>query len=272
VLSRLVTRPVSRLAAEVSALRPDREGILLRAQFDDHEIGLIAEAIDGYQVRIRRLVERERNFTDDASHELRTPLAVILSAMPLLEEEHALSAPGRERLERIARAARQMHAMIEALLFLAREDGGWRAEPCALEDVVEDLARTWHRAAEDKGLTLICEVDEPQVIAAPPGIAACVIGNLLANAVQHTQDGQVRIALRGKEILIEDSGPGIPLSDRQRIFERRYRGTRSAGMGIGLHLVQRICERLGWSIKVDTAAGGGTRFTVHAGAGEATKS
>jgi signal transduction histidine kinase len=272
LLSRLVMKPVSRLTAQVAALRPDTPSIRLRDQFDDREIGLIAEAIDRYQARIEQFVARERDFTDGASHELRTPLATILSALPLLREQTEISASaGRERLDRIERAARQMQAMIEALLFLAREDGGWRTEPCALAELVEEQSQAWRSAAEEKGLELICRVDGSPLVWVSPGMAASVIGNLLANAVQHTQRGQVRIILNEDRLIVEDTGPGISMIDRGRIFERRYRGPGSAGLGIGLYLVHRICERLGWLIEVHTVASEGTRFEIRIGAVGLTK-
>lgn len=271
LLSRLVTKPVTRLAQQVAGLEPDGDRVRLHDRFDDREIGLIAEAIDRYQERIERFVGRERDFTDDASHELRTPLAVIRSALPLLAEEAALSEPGRERLERIERASRQMHAMIEAMLFLAREGGGWRAEPCALADVAEDLARTWGRAAREKGLRFDCDIHDPPVILAPPGMAASVIGNLLSNAVQHTPRGSISFRIAGDRVIVEDTGPGIAEAERAHIFERRYRGSRSAGFGIGLYVVHRICERLGWRIHVESRPGQGTRFEIRVKPGGLTK-
>ncbi len=152
LLSQRVVRPVLRLADEVSALDPSDTKRRLRDEFSDQEIGPIAAAFDGYLERLDEFVARERAFTDEASHELRTPLAVVLSAVQLLDQEPTLSDRGRERVARIGRAARQMQDLVEALLFLAREDGGWKAEPCALDEVLEECGRRLSRRGRRQGI------------------------------------------------------------------------------------------------------------------------
>ena len=262
LLSRLVMKPVSQLIGYVATLEPGAAHVRLSEKFGDQEIGRIAKAFDHYQDRIGRFIDRERAFTDDASHELRTPLAVVLSALPLLQEEAALTPQGRERLARIERAARQMELLIEALLFLAREDGGWRAAPCFLEQVLNESVEAFRQIAEQKSLELECVIDQPVTILAPPGMAACVVGNLLGNAIQHTRRGRILLHLQADRIVVADAGPGIADAELSHIFERRYRGASSQGLGIGLYLVQRICERLGWIIQVQSALGAGTRIEV----------
>ncbi len=262
LLSRLVMKPVSQLVGYVATLEPGAAPVRLGEKFGDQEMGRIARAFDHYQERIGRFIGRERAFTDDASHELRTPLAVVLSALPLLQEETALTPQGRERLARIERAARQMELLIEALLFLAREDDGWRAEPCHLEQVLNETADAFRPFAEQKSLELAWTIDRPVTILAPPGMATCVVGNLLGNAIQHTRQGRILLRLQADRIIVEDTGPGMADTELSHIFERRYRGASSQGLGIGLYLVHRICERLGWTIEVQSAPGVGTRIDV----------
>lgn len=261
-LSYLVMKPVSRLARHLAELKPENGNVRLGDQFGDREIGLIAAAVDRYQDRIAQFIGRERAFTDDASHELRTPLAVVLSAVPLLKDDTALSPLGLERLARLERAARQMHAMIEALLFLAREDGGWRSEPCALDEVMRDISDSFQQAAQEQGIDLVCHIVQPLTVQVPPGVAASVVGNLLSNALQHTRKGRVELRLESDRMVVQDTGIGIGVQEQLRIFERGYRGARSQGRGIGLYLVQRICERLDWTVHVHSAPGAGTRFDV----------
>lgn len=271
LLSRLVMKPVSQLVGYVAALEPGAAQVRVGEKFGDQEMGRIARAFDHYQDRIGRFIDRERAFTDDASHELRTPLTVVLSALPLLQEEKALTPQGRERLARIERAARRMELLIEALLFLAREDGGWRAEPCPLEQVLNETADAFRPFAEQKSLELECVIDQPVTVLAPPGMAACVVGNLLGNAIQHTRQGRILLHLQTDRILVEDTGPGIADAELSHIFERRYRGPSSQGLGIELYLVHRICERLGWTIEVQSAPGAGTRIEVVLKTEELTK-
>jgi signal transduction histidine kinase len=266
LLARAVLRPVTALADEVCALDPRRRGSRLHGHFADREVGVIASAFDGYVARLEQVLEREQAFTEDASHELRTPLAVISSAVELLAEEPDLSAGGRERIQRIRRACRDMQSLLEALLFLAREDGS-SAQPCALDEIVREATDSARALVQGKGVGLDVRI-EPAVLTAPPGMAACVVSNLLLNAVNFTEQGLIEVRLTPAQLMVRDTGTGIAPEDLSHIFERRYRGAHSRGLGLGLYLVERICERLGWRIEADSAPGVGTRFTITFASGE----
>jgi signal transduction histidine kinase len=259
-LSRLVIGPVSRLAAKVTSLQPGRPHEPLALDVADREIGTIARALDRYVERVEAFVQREQAFTEDASHELRTPLAVILSALPLLLEDVGDAPRARERLARIERASRRMHETIEALLFLAREDGSVEAVDCALDERVHETIAELRHGLGPKPVQL--EVDaEPTRVQGPPALIASVVHNLVANALHHTERGWVRVSLRDRVLTVADTGRGIPPEDLDRIFERRFRGSASAGLGLGLYLVRRIIRRLSWDIAVESTSSG-TRFHV----------
>lgn len=261
-LSRMVTAPVANLARIVTTLDPSSRGVRLRGRFGDRDIERIAAAFDRYLERLDEFVGREQAFTDDASHELRTPLAVVMSAAQLLHEEPGLSPRGRERIERVQRATARMHATIEALLFLAREPRGAPTESCDLGEVLREALDTHRGAASEKGIALDADLRAPQVVAAPPGMVHIVIGNLLDNAIQHTDQGRVTVRLEPGQLVVQDTGEGISPADLANVFERGYRGTHSRGLGLGLYLVRRICDRLGWRIAVQSAPGSGTRFNI----------
>jgi signal transduction histidine kinase len=261
-LARAVVRPVTELASDVSRLEPSRRNERLGNRFSNREVGVIAAAFDDYMERLDRVLEREQAFTEDASHELRTPLAIIASAAELLLEEPALSQAGRERILRIRRATTQMQSLIEALLFLARgESDGPAPQPCALDQIVREAVEVVATGAAVKSLQLNVEV-EPVVVAGAPVMVACVVNNLLQNAVNFTQEGFIDVKLTQTELTVRDTGIGIPPKDLSRIFERRYRGAQSRGLGLGLYLVSRICQRLGWTIQTSSAEGSGTIFRI----------
>jgi signal transduction histidine kinase len=224
-------------------------------------VGVIAAAFDDYMDRLDSVVEREQAFTEDASHELRTPLAIIASAAELLAEEPELAPAARERVQRIRRACGQMQSLIEALLFLARGESGDAAQPCAMDQVVREAVEVVAAGAASKSLQLNVAV-EPVVVVGAPVMVACVVNNLLLNAVNFTQAGTIDITLTPTEFTVRDTGIGIPPKDLSRIFERRYRGAQSRGLGLGLYLVSRICQRLGWLIETSSAEGRGTTFRV----------
>ena len=261
-LARAVMRPVTELASDVSRLEPSRRNERLGNRFSNREVGVIAAAFDDYMERLDRVLEREQAFTEDASHELRTPLAIIASAAELLLEEPALSQAGRERILRIRRATTQMQSLIEALLFLARgESDAAATQPCALDQIVREAVEIVATGAAVKSLQLNVEV-EPVVVAGAPVMVACVVNNLLLNAVNFTQEGFIDVKLTQTELTVRDTGIGIPPKDLSRIFERRYRGAQSRGLGLGLYLVSRICQRLGWTIQSSSAEGSGTIFRI----------
>lgn len=260
VLARVVMRPVTRLSSAVGALDPRQRGLRLVEHFDDREVGQIAAAMDRYLEQLDRHIEREHGFTEDASHELRTPLATILSAVQLLLEAPETGAQTRERLVRIRRAGLQIQSLIEALLMLAREDGGDAPQHCALDDLVREAAAALREPAAQRGVVLQVEA-QPVTRRVVPGMAECVVNNLLLNAIHHSGPGTVRLRLAGNGLTVDDRGAGIAPQDLSRIFERHYRGAESRGLGLGLYLVKRMCDRLGWTVEAVSGANG-TQFRV----------
>ncbi|MGH8323426.1 MAG: sensor histidine kinase, partial [Steroidobacteraceae bacterium] len=260
-LSRAVMRPVTELAHDVARLDPSGRHERLENRFANREVGVIAAAFDDYMERLDRVLEREQAFTEDASHELRTPLAIIASGAELLLEESELSAAARERALRIRRATGQMQSLIEALLFLARGEQSGGSQPCALDQIVKEAVEVIARGAAAKSLQINVDV-EPVMVTGAPVMMACVVNNLLLNAVNFTQSGTIDVRLTPAELLVRDTGIGIPPEDLTRIFERRYRGAQSRGLGLGLYLVSRICQRLGWKIETCSAPDRGTTFRI----------
>lgn len=257
-LSRLVSRPVSQLTRMVARLDPRQRKVSLRAQFGDREIGQIASAFDRYLERLDAFVEREQAFTEDASHELRTPLAIVLSSTQLLRDDVAISAQARQRVLRIERAARQMQELLEALLFLAREDGGACPSDCAIDEVLQEVVESQREVLAARDVRIDLQVATPQRVNAPCGMVASVLNNLVVNALNHAGCGEVSVRLEAGRVIVQDTGAGIEARDLAHIFERRYRGARTGGLGLGLYIVKRICDRLGWTIAVRSAPGAGT--------------
>jgi len=261
ILSRAVMRPVTALANDVARLDPSERNERLENRFSNREVGVIAAAFDDYMDRLDRVLEREKAFTEDASHELRTPLSIISGAVELLLEEPELSSPARERLQRIRRATGQMQSMIEALLFLARGEPDGPPQQCSLDQIVRESVDLMAPGAAAKALAVEMQL-EPVVFLGSPTMAACVINNLLLNAVNFTQAGTISVRLRAGELTVKDTGIGIPPEDLSHIFERRYRGAQSRGLGLGLYLVDRICKRLSWKVEALSTPGSGTTFRI----------
>ena len=218
--------------------------------------------MDDYQDRIARLLERERSLTDDISHELRTPTSVIATAAELLLDDASIAGAARERVGRIARAARRTMSVVDTLLFLGRGGSTDAAVRVDLRDVVNDTLEAFRPLADSKGIDLRAEFGDQQWVSAPPESAAIVLRNLVENALRFTDHGTVRIVLESGRLIVEDTGIGLQGVNPTRIFERGYRSDSSQGTGLGLDLIRRICERVGWQASAHQRSEGGSRFEI----------
>jgi signal transduction histidine kinase len=267
VLARKVMAPVVRLARQVRH-RDQLLGLAppLAPDYAADEVGELAVAFDATLGRLRQALTRERLFTSDVSHELRTPLMVLASSCELLLENSGLDQRGRAQVERIARACEEMRELVQTFLMLARaqrEDANMSPQQ-SVSQVADGLLSLWRGPIEEKGLRLIFEPGHPQTTRYNATLLQAVMGNLLRNALHYTERGFIRLTLTTGGFLVEDSGVGIPEEKREAMFEPFVRGTekRGDGLGLGLSLVQRICENQGWSVSLTTMEPNGCRFHV----------
>ncbi len=261
-LSRTALQPISTLVERIRTLDPENPGPPFETGRQTTETRAIAQAMDGYQGRITHLLERERSLTDDISHELRTPTSVIATASELLLNDSTVAGAARERVGRIARAARRTMSVVDALLFLGRGGSGAMAVRVDLREVINETVEVFRPLAEGKGLELLVDCGEQQWISAPPETAAIVLRNLVENAIRFTDHGTVRVILEPGRLAVEDTGIGLAGVDLERIFERGYRSDTSGGSGLGLDLIRRVCKRVGWRASARQRTGGGSRFEV----------
>jgi len=253
--------PVTELARRVAELRPEDPPPHLADQFPWEEVQRLAADFDSYLARLHDFIERERLFTGDVSHELRTPLAVISGATELLLADPHMDQKNQYRIARIGRAVAEMGEISGALLALAREQETPDTPPrdCDVETLAGELVARYRELFRAKPVELSMRVSARPHLRADRAVLAMVLGNLLRNALSFTDSGQVEMILERDGILVEDTGQGIPVSDGQHLFEPYVRGSDSAGAGLGLSLVQRLCERQGWRVTLANREGGGTR-------------
>lgn len=252
--------PVTQLAERLRAMDPRRRDVKLTPEFQGEEVETIAHAFDRYMQRLDGFVEREQSFTDTASHELRTPLAIIQGAEEILAPHCARDPLAAKALRRIRRARGEMSEFIHALLALAREQNlatEYSAE-VHLKSVVETLCDDYRALLGDRpvGIVLTCPGDP--VLKVPPALVMIVVGNLLRNAVEHTQQGVIRVECAQDRLTVEDTGEGMTAE-----YLAALRDGTNEGSGIGLGLVRRICDRYGWRLELSSEAGKGTRAQVH---------
>lgn len=210
-------------------------------------------------------VARERNFTRDASHELRTPLTVIRMASDMALADSGLTPRLQRSLQRIQRAGRDMEAVIDAFLLLAREvDVEPQSELFDVGEVVRYEAANVEELLQGKQVQLRVLVEGNQMLLAPPRVMHVVVANLLRNACLYTDVGEVEVRVMPGQVVVRDTGIGMSSEALARIFDPFFRadGGRQLGVGLGLPIVRRLCERCGWQIEIDSREGQGTTVTL----------
>jgi signal transduction histidine kinase len=263
LLASRVTASVTRLAKQVGQAKPGDTELSLVELTSNDEVGELARAFDRYLSRLRKFIERENYFTADVSHELRTPLAIMLGTVEVLEQDESLSAKQRERLARIRRAAQDMIDLTAALLLMAREQQNNEEEqPCHVAEVALACVEKHRHLIGDRPIRLEVELTaDPGLIVECP-LLEIVIGNLIRNALFNTKSGVVLLRLEAERLIVRDTGVGMRPEELARALERYYKGASSAGAGVGLSLVKRICDRYGWRISLDSQEGQGTTAEI----------
>ncbi|MEZ5616893.1 MAG: HAMP domain-containing sensor histidine kinase [Rhodocyclaceae bacterium] len=267
-IARRVIAPVVRLAGQVQ----HREQLLplappLASDYAPDEVGTLAAAFDTALGKLQQALQRERLFTSDVSHELRTPLMVIESSCELMLAQGVGDARQETTVRRILASCVEMRELVATFLELARApesqplgDGG----EAGLQALADELMTRFRGEAQARGLELSLELENGDEGRYPAPLLRAILSNLLRNAIHYTDKGFVRLVLRRGGFSVCDSGVGIPREQRDAVFLPFVRGdaTRGDGLGLGLSLVQRICQRQGWRIRLEESRGGGCEFRV----------
>jgi len=239
------------------------------------EIEPPVHAMNELLARLGRALGAQRRFVADVAHELRTPLTALRLQAQLVERA-ASDAERGEALRALREGLLRASHLAEQLLTLARLDPEAPREREAVDlaalarAVVVEREPMAHARRIDLGLEVDPRHAAQATLAAEPEPLRTLLGNLVDNALRYTPEGgtvQVRVDARdGESVLeVEDSGPGIPAHERERVFDRFYRGSaaQGTGTGLGLAIVKRVAERHGAKIELaDGAQGRGLRVVV----------
>jgi signal transduction histidine kinase len=265
-------RPVQRLAHEVK-LRDAGSLAPLPEQNLPSEVEPVAHAINSLLARLKLAFDSQRAFVADAAHELRSPLTALklqLQLMARAPDETSRRAAATQLEQGVERATR----LIEQLLTAARTAPGENLEQMQPLDLAglarEAVAEVWP-LAEARRTEIALDAPDSAMITADMDALRILMRNLLDNAIRYTPEGgqvNIRIAQQQDALLlaVEDSGPGIPAEERERAFQRFYRGRREAGdgvgSGLGLAIVANIAARHGAEVALLDSALGGLRVEL----------
>ena len=258
IANRLVT-PIMLLTQAVKA-----GDAALPLQDSADELGILARAFAGRTAELTEVLDRERFFTGDVSHELRTPLTVITGAAEILMVQEGCDPVVRSASERIDRAAREATDSVTVLLRLARAPELLECAPLSMAELARQECRRYQSYTSGKPLALVFAGGDDFLVNAPRELLTAAIGNLVRNACQYTLQGEVIVRLAGRALIVEDTGPGLPEAARARLLHQPIPANLggSSGTGLGLGLVQRICQYLGANLVFHARPDGGTALRI----------
>ena len=264
-------RPLHRLAADLQQRRPGALKPVATERLPP-EITPLVHALNDLLAQLAHTLDAQRQFIADAAHELRTPL----TAVRLQAEMAQRAADDAERagaLDELRAGLLRASHLVEQLLAMARLDAApptGSVGPVNLLDLAKQVIAEFAPIADDRQLDLGLLPSAAATVAGDPGEWRTLLGNLVENALRYTPAGgrvDVQVQQAGNEAMltVSDTGPGIPATERARVFDRFYRGASVTvpGSGLGLAIVQRIADRHQASIRLeDTEPGRGLRVIV----------
>jgi heavy metal sensor kinase len=268
-------KPVDAMAQRAAQITAEQLNERLQIENPNDELGQLGAAFNATLARLEHSFDQLRRFTADASHELRTPLTAIQSV-----GEVALRIPGdvnhyRDTIGSMLEETNRLAKLVDSLLTMARADAGriqlHRAD-VNLFDLADESVRLLEVLAEEKQQTIQMDGSRSITVTADRTLLRQAIVNLVHNAVKYSPDrSTVQINVRETEsstiVEVQDNGPGIPLEDRGRIFERFYRVDKSrtrvaGGAGLGLSIAQWAIAMHAGAIEVQCEPGPGSTFRI----------
>lgn len=263
--------PVRRISDEANRIAPSNSGDRLPVPDTGDEIAALTRTLNGMLDRLDDGLIRQRQFISDASHELRSPLTTITGAAELVGSRTDLPEDAESTVSLLRRGAARLEAVLDDVTQLAEGDGGRPTSELDLDRLianeVDAIAAANPEVAFDRsGVT-------PIVVPGHEVQLSRAIQNLVENAARHATASVTVASVVGGEsvrITVDDDGPGVPVADRQRVFDRFVRlddgrARTDGGSGLGLAIVASIARTHGGTVLCGDSPLGGARFTLTIG-------
>ncbi len=251
------------------------------------EVGVLARAIDTQNHKLAQYLKREQLFTGDVSHELRTPLTIILGASEVLASQLADDNRLSEFTNRISNTAKETSETISALLLLSRAPEQLDTPQTSINAIAASEVTRLKYLLRHKPVTCTIVAEQDYIAYVRPELLKMALGNLIKNAFQYTDDGEVVIAIDADKITVTDTGLGIPEIMMPLLYERferldhnktgyqtdgdskhptglhEHSNNKVEGTGLGLSIVQRIMTHMGWQLTHQANKTGGSTFSIY---------
>lgn len=252
--------PVARVRSQVASRQADDLSPVSDNGLPD-EVRPLVQELNLLFGRVKTAFDAQQHFVADAAHELRTPLAALRLQAQSLDRADTPEAR-RIAVGRLTAGIDRATRLVEQLLVLARQEAtaaeGAATRPVDLADLARRTAADLAGVAAAKGVDVGVQQADPASVDGQPDALQILLRNLVDNGIKYTPSGgTVDISVQadgGKvTVVVEDSGPGIPPDERERVFDRFYRvaGSEAAGSGLGLAIIKAIAERHGATLVLD---------------------
>ncbi len=277
VLGLLIRAAVGRALAPLEQVRAEigQRGVTSLHELDaggmPDEVAPLVMALNDLLLRLDQAMMAQRRFIADAAHELRSPLTAVKLQAQIASRANSES-DRRLALAQLSGGVDRASHLIEQLLDMARlEPSARRATfaPVALDALIKQVIANFSSQADARGIDLGVGACEPLTLASQAESLRMLLGNLVDNAVRYTPDGgRIDVELRcidGHAVIsVSDSGPGIPESEHEQVFERFYRlaGSEIPGSGLGLAIVRQAAQSLGGRVELGNSMAGGLAVRV----------
>ncbi len=276
--SRQITKPLSDLKQAVESNHQH----LAELTHLPSEVGVLARAIDDKNHKLEQYLQREQLFTGDVSHELRTPLTIIMGASEVLELRLTTDPNLRAFATRINHTAKETSEIISALLLLSRAPEKLDTPSTSINRITLNEVERLSYLLRHKSVVCTVKADCEYDACVRPELLKMALGNLIKNAFQYTDEGEVVITIDADKITVSDTGLGIseemmPLlyerferlhsattnySKDQVLLEKNPTSYKMEGTGLGLSIVQRITTHMGWQLTHQPNPLGGSTFII----------
>ena len=271
-LARRALLPVEQMTRDAERIEVESLDERIAEPGTHDEIGHLAQTLNAMLARIRTAVAQQRQLVDDASHELRTPLAAMRSELDVSLRADDLDPAARATLESVREDVDRLSRIVDDLLTLATADEHGLTLATEAVDVagVAQRAAAGVRPLADRHSVDVDVSGDAAIVSADPERLRQAIGNMIENAVKFSPPGAavlVRTAMNGDSVhvTVADEGPGVAKADRERIFERFFRGDSArgrGGSGLGLAIAQEIVAAHGGQIHVEPRTPRGSVFSI----------
>ncbi|MGM9954417.1 MAG: sensor histidine kinase [Peribacillus sp.] len=273
-LKKLV-KPIKEMEHAANRVSDGDYNIKVQVKSQD-EIGSLAQAFNEMAQSIYLEEERKKEFLENVAHELRTPLSYVLGYTQAIKDGIVKDEEEKQKyLQLISRETQRLQKLLRDLMNLAKldsEQSGLHNTPIAFAQFIEEVLDKYEPIMKERQIRLEVELDPDPIIIGDEGRVEQVLHNILDNAITYTETGgTIYLTLTQQkeecELIIGDTGRGIPASDIPHVMERFYRVNKArsrfdGGSGLGLSIVKKLVEQQKGKITIESEEQIGTKVSI----------